>query len=133
MKLTPRKRTFSNTENIIPLINIVFLMLIFFLIAGTIATPISSELLPAETSDMPAAPAKSDVIQILKTGEINYLGKQMSMEEVLEMFPATENSEPVKVIADKSLNAVQLVEFLENLRAAGHQRIRLITVRGSSS
>ena len=133
MKLTPRKRTFSNTENTIPLINIVFLMLIFFLIAGTIATPISSELLPAETSDMAAAPAKSDVIQILKTGEINYLGKQMSMEEVLEMFPATENSEPVKVIADKSLNAVQLVEFLENLRAAGHQRIRLITVRGSSS
>ncbi|MDF2368030.1 biopolymer transporter ExbD [Sneathiella sp.] len=131
MKLTPPKKLRSDPENTIPLINVVFLMLIFFLIAGTIAAPVSRELTPAETREMPTVPAKTDVVQIHNDGAIMYLGKRMSVDEVLEMFPATEMSEPVKVIADKTLNAVRLVEILEKFRAAGHQKIRLITVKGS--
>ena len=48
----PRKRDPS-----IALINIVFLMLVFFLIAGTIAAPLDPELTLVETSPIDSSPS----------------------------------------------------------------------------
>jgi biopolymer transport protein ExbD len=133
MKLTVPKKPHSEAESTIPLINVVFLMLIFFLIAGTIASPISKELQPAETQEIETVPAKSDVVQVLKNGQIMYLGNEVSLSEILEIFPPLKTEEQIKVIADKALNAHRLIEILEKLRAAGHQKIRLITVKGTPS
>ncbi|MAL79631.1 MAG: hypothetical protein CMN55_11060 [Sneathiella sp.] len=131
MKLKIRKKPSVLSENTIPLINVVFLMLIFFLIAGTIASPVSDGLIPAETRSLPPVPAKSDVVQIDKNGDIHYLGREVTIEDVLEIYPPNLKSEPVKIIADRVLAADRLIEILERFRTAGHEDIRLIAIKGA--
>lgn len=132
MKLTLRKKPSLLTENTIPLINVVFLMLIFFLIAGTIAAPALQDLTPAKTRGLPPVQANADVIQIGHDGNIRYLGREVSIDEILEIYPPGLKSEPVRVIADRALAADRLIELLERFRAVGVTDIRLIAINGGA-
>lgn len=130
MKLSIRKKPATLAENTIPLINVVFLMLIFFLIAGSLAAPLAPGLAPPETATLPPAPARSDVVQIVASGEIYYLGETLGREALLARL-AEIGPPDIRLIADKALPADDLIALLEALRAAGHEKIRLMTLAGA--
>ncbi|SNY92708.1 biopolymer transport protein ExbD [Cohaesibacter sp. ES.047] len=121
-------------ENTIPLINIVFLMLIFFLIAGTVAPPISPSLSPPSAVDLPQMPPADNAIEILADGTLVHRGDRLTLADVLSRFPVTgERGEPetdvVKIVADKALPADKLMPVLKALRGVGHRSIRLVTLK----
>lgn len=124
-------------ENTIPLINIVFLMLIFFLIAGTVAPPVSVELTPPSSEDLPLMAPAGNAVEILGDGTLVHHGEKLSLESILARFPAPlevgNTADPdavVHILADKDLPASKLMPVLQALRASGHKAIRLVTVRG---
>ena len=143
-------------ENTIPLINIVFLMLIFFLIAGTVAPPVSSSLTPPDAEDLPSMPPAGNAVEILADGTLIHHGVEMTLEEIVAQFPApvatittgegsdapevaaadadananAEAAGVLHILADKQLPAETLMPVLQAFRAAGHKTIRLVTLRG---
>lgn len=116
-------------ENLIPLINIVFLILIFFLIA-TIIRPFTAK-------DIDLASAKQDdqierlthVIMIDKEGGIRYEGRSVNLEALLTTFADKEDvikEMTLNIIADKALVNGKLLDIVNRLGTAKFKAIKLI-------
>lgn len=136
LKASPSKR--PPVENTIPLINVVFLMLIFFLIMGTVSTPLSSNVNPAITSLLPLVPPHQNVVEIDKDGQIFFRKQALSLTALVEILPQSSahekgSAEVVKLAADKKLQVDRLIEILDKLKSAGIRNVRLITVNGEVS
>ncbi|WP_350335390.1 ExbD/TolR family protein [Coralliovum pocilloporae] len=129
MKL-PRKQKKQAAESTISLINIVFLMLIFFLVAGTLATPIDKALAPADTAELPMTPSDPLTIAIRADGSLFWRGAESTSEAVITILQA-EGQKDVKIIPDRELPVPLLVEQVKALKEAGVEQVRIITIRGS--
>ena len=137
---TPPKR---QSENTIALINIVFLMLIFFLIAGSLTPPLDPEVDLIDTEE--ARPAEPPLaLFVTETAELRYQGAVVTPESfmaALRQAEAVTRVEPddapapgedgpvVKLAADGDLPAVRLVEIIDLLKQAGAGRITIVTER----
>jgi biopolymer transport protein ExbD len=122
-----RPKPSRERESTIALINIVFLMLIFFLIAGTVAPPLDGDVSLIATSEAePAEPP--DALVALADGSLHFRGKATTPEA----FMAARADEPepkVKLAADRDLPAADLIEIVAALRAAGAANVRVVTER----
>lgn len=119
-------------ENTVALVNIVFLMLIFFLIAGAIAPPLDKDLSLIDSSTAePVAPP--DAFAAHADGTLHYRGRPVTISEYMAGLPsaANENEPGVELIADRSLPAVRLVEIVSRLKQAGAKRVAVITRRAA--
>jgi biopolymer transport protein ExbD len=123
----PRPREARQRENTIALINIVFLMLIFFLIAGTLTPPLDNDVkLIATVEAIPADPPEA--LFITAEGELRWQGRTTTVADFLSGRGA-ENEEPIKIAADRSLLAEKLIDVVGELRASGADRIVVVTER----
>ena len=135
-----------NTSNVsdsqmIPLINVVFLMLAFILITGNIEkssekSPDIQELaIPSSTSNLDQEP--HDVtVTLNKSGSVYVDEIATSMDDFAEQFPLSANDiadAQVLIRADASVSAYTTREVLKKLRDLGLRRISLATVRAYSS
>lgn len=125
---TPRRQP---PENTLSLINIVFLMLIFFLVAGHMSTQQKgdvklTELISLETTKLP-----SDAIAITARGEILYKGRQVAKTELLEILRAAKDKDiaSLRLMPDRNLPAAQLVDVLEIIGQAGYLKAKIISLR----
>ena len=123
----PRRKS----ESTIALINIVFLMLIFFLIAGSLAPPVDKSVQMIDTllAD-PAGPP--DALAIRADGTLTWHGQVTTLDEHVAMTlatPATDSDEgPVlRILADRNLPAPRLLETVAAARASGIARVLLVT------
>ncbi len=120
MTLARRK---SKPEPTIALINIVFLMLIFFLIAGTLAPPLKDDLQLVETRDLdPTQPPKGLVIHA--DGRMQSDGADVVQ---VRQFLAAYGDGPVHIIPDRALPARTLLQISADLRDAGADTILIAT------
>ena len=117
-------------DSTIALINIVFLMLIFFLIAGTIVPPLDNQVTPVLSLSEENA-ALENTLSVRVDGKTFHAGKPVSPEEfVSEFIRDVENStKAVRVLPDKDSNAVTLVDIVNRLQAAGAPSVRIVTER----
>ena len=116
---TPRKRDPS-----IALINVVFLMLIFFLIAGTIAAPLESELRLVETEGLEGR-EPPDALVLRADGTLSYRGVPTNAAR----YMASRENGPVRVVPDRAANATVLVKLSSGLRELGATSVILVTER----
>jgi len=133
MKL-PQPKPPRRAENTVSLINIVFLMLIFFLLAGSLATPPDRGLQFPETSSS-SAPGKAPVnaVTVSHEGEISIDGHkttQLALPGILQNLPADRKTHALKLIADRRLEAKALIGIIGVLKAGGFSKITIVTVRG---
>ena len=124
-----RPRATTGREPTIALINIVFLMLIFFLVAGTLAAPLDSDLKLVRTDAIEGS-APADALVLHADGRMSNLGSEIvSAAAFMENLPE-EARRRVRVLPDRDLPATTLVEIGRVLRDAGAQKVVLITERG---
>ncbi|RUT34581.1 biopolymer transporter ExbD [Arsenicitalea aurantiaca] len=126
MKL-PRPEARRPQETAIALINVVFLMLIFFLVAGTIAPPSAPGVTLAVSTDAPQAPPNV-ALQIDAEGGLSWQGVPTRMEDFVARYQPREG-ESLRIGADRALPAEALIDSLGALRAAGITGIVLVTER----
>ena len=119
----------SRREPTIALINIVFLMLVFFMVAGTLARPLDSGVTLIRTADLEGR-APPDALVIHPDGTLNYQGAQMASAAIyMQRFEGFEAPE-VRLVPDRALPAADLVQIARDLRAAGAGRVVIVTQRG---
>ncbi|WP_306151302.1 biopolymer transporter ExbD [Roseovarius sp. MMSF_3281] len=119
----------AEREPTIPLINIVFLMLIFFLVAGTLAVPLDKELRLVSTGDVEGA-APADALLLHADGRMTNRGTEVtSAGAFIEGLPENMRTR-IRIVPDRDLPAASLVAQGRALREAGAESVVIVTERG---
>ena len=115
----PRRKA----EPTIALINVVFLMLVFFLVAGQIAAPPDPGLSPVLAHTDPAR-APDDALVIRADGALFWKGQPTTAAE----FTAAQAAPGVlRIMPDRDLPARDLLGIAASLRALGATGLRVVT------
>ncbi len=121
----PRRRS----EPMIALINIVFLMLVFFLVAAAIAPPLDREVRLVEAGQIEGR-APPDAAVIRADGSLIYRRAEITSEGYLAARLSEETGNPaLRLVPDRDLPAEDLVGIAAELRAAGADEIWIVTER----
>ncbi len=125
-----------HAENILPLINIVFLMLVFFLVAATLKPFSELNVNPPATQAGEQGENIRDTILVDAEGHISFEGALVKPEELTERLRnrlQLGDMPRLKILADKNLPATDLVDVLAATTAAGAKHVSLITARSPGS
>ncbi|WP_299850321.1 biopolymer transporter ExbD [uncultured Roseovarius sp.] len=124
-----KRRQTTRNEPTIALINIVFLMLIFFMVAGTLSQPLDRDLRLVRTSDLEGR-APPDTLVVHPDGRLAYRGETVASAQAFYAARPEDEREVVRVVPDEALPAVTLVNLARDLRALGASRVVIVTQRG---
>ena len=117
-------------DTTIPLINVVFLMLIFFLIAGTVAPPLDPRLTLVDTAGLEDR-EPPDALVIRADGVLEYRGAELTdVAAYVERASIDLPLDAVRLVPDRALPAVRLKQVSDALRALGANRVFVVTERG---
>lgn len=116
----------TQKEPTIALINIVFLMLVFFMIAGTLAVPLDSDLKLIETSGLEGR-EPPDTLVVHADGHLSLRGATVEDPTAFLATLSDEDLEIVRIVPDRALPAKQLVELGNALRRGGAGRVMLVS------
>ncbi|MEQ9520848.1 MAG: biopolymer transporter ExbD [Parvibaculum sp.] len=117
-------------ESVVPLINVVFLLLIFFLLAGTLqpTDDIEVDLPIGQVDDKRAS---EDVILYVEADGFVYLGEKPMSADVapymLRKFLDERGVFDVSIKADENAPAHELIKLMEGLRNVGVREVNLVT------
>lgn len=131
MKLRrPPRRHQDSEQRILPLINIVFLLLIFFMVAGQLSQSDTVRVEPPRSSS--AADMETPLARILMAadGSIHINGIPVAPADVTETVRtllAASAPDAIFVKADSGADARQAIALLAAIRAAGATGVRLVT------
>lgn len=128
----------TNEDNLIPLINVVFLMLIFFMVAGVIRETDSADIKhPASITTK--ALAKETLSLVVNKDESIVVEDQMFTYQSLnsELSRILANKEGVADLyvvlrVDSRLSAKSLHQVLKSIRDAGLLKVQLLTELGDA-
>ena len=120
----------SRTPNLVPLINIVFLLLIFFMLTGTLKRSDIFDISPPESSTWADAEAPELVLLISKSNQIALNNKNIEFSElqkqllvIVETYPLQE----VLVKADGKAYSGTLSKIINIIRESGIKRAAIVT------
>ncbi|MBN9671929.1 biopolymer transporter ExbD [Labrenzia aggregata] len=124
----PQKPVKRPLESTVSLINIVFLMLIFFLVAGQLAPPQDREVTLSEAATEDRMPPP-DALYVRADGALYYRDEPITAETYLTEHSKAgdEAGQLVKLAADKDLEAGRLLEHVSALYKAGAERVVVVT------
>ncbi len=133
LTLAIRRRRLNQDDSLIPLINIVFLMLIFFMVAGQVSQSDSVKVeTPHSTNDKKVVPDSLTVL-VSKQGDI-YVDGEVVLQAQLTRFlmhlrgETEQKALPAIVVkADGQLDVEHLQSILKTIKAAGMSRLALMT------
>ena len=124
----PRKR---EEEQILPLINIVFLLLILFMLAGRLAVSDPFGIMPPESTSEAPAGTEGIVVTVSAAGRLALDGApidEIALERAVVVRITETGAREVSLRADGRAPAIRIVALMETLRRAGVERMHLLTV-----
>ncbi|MEM9840074.1 MAG: biopolymer transporter ExbD [Pseudomonadota bacterium] len=117
-----RKR--AKTEPAISLINIVFLILIFFMVAGTLSQP-AGDVQFVQTTGLECC-SEVDALAVTVDGQLQYKGENVSSPAVF-VDQLDDPEAVVQLLPDRDLPATDLLRLVGELRKAGASRVVVMT------
>lgn len=124
-----RRRRQTRREPTIALINIVFLLLVFFVVAGTLALPIDRDVRLVTTRDLPSD-APPDALILHTDGRMTWRGEAVASAEAFMAGVPPEAAARPRVVPDRDVPALTLIRLGQDLRAAGADTVVIVTERG---
>ena len=118
----PRPRA----ESIVPMINVVFLLLIFFLMTATLAPPDPFDVAPPELEGAPGE-ARSGTLYLAADGRLAY-GPVRGEAVFAAIAAVTPRPERFTLRADGAAPGGEVARVLERLAAAGVTTVDIVTV-----
>jgi len=128
MKFAKKNIKPKNDDNLLPLVNIIFLLLIFFMIAGVVQK--QKELYEVELGTAVIEnyiDADDKTIFIRKDGTIVFDGKGISDNELKTYLKEIEEKEKLVIAADGKITSERLNKILLILTRENIERIVLLT------
>ena len=125
MRLSPATR--RRAEPTITLINVVFLMLVFFLVAGQVAAPLDRDirLISAEAL---ATRAPDDALAVRADGTTLWRA-DVTTPETFAAARIAQGARVLRLVPARDLPASELLRIANALRSAGATEVRLVTER----
>lgn len=118
-----RSRQTAKREPTIALINIVFLMLVFFMVAGTLAQPLSPDLTLAKASDLEGR-SPPDALILMADGTLQYRGAVLPS---IENWDGITPDKPIRVVPDRAAKATDLLKLAAQLRSKNATKVLIVT------
>lgn len=128
--LKVKRQRDEGEENIVPLINIVFLLLIFFMLTGHLVAPEPFDIDPPESHSEADSGEKLAMVLVSKDGRVALDGEELDRSALSEAVAEKLRSTPDLVLqlkADGNADAGEVVSVMETLRAAGIAKLTLLT------
>ena len=125
----------SKELDLIPLINIVFLILIFFMLTGSITATDPLAVEPVQSTNENAAPPENKLITIDKGGQLALEKIRIDREELRRLMIEQKELNTaigVSIKADASLPASILLDLMKLLRESGFEEVTILTVAGAN-
>ncbi|HLW28006.1 MAG TPA: biopolymer transporter ExbD [Kiloniellales bacterium] len=125
----PRQRP-QGDDAMLPLINIVFLLLIFFMIAGKLASSDPFEVEPPESATEELPRAEAPTLLLGSDGRLALEGVIIERDELAEQLQQLREEgrlERLRLRADARMDTPDVVSLMELLRSHGVERVNLIT------
>lgn len=112
-------------DHILPLINIVFLLLIFFMVAGALTSPQSVDVDPPEARVDGEEPGRDDrTLYITADGALTLGERPVALAG---LAAAVGERSEIVLRADAAVEGLRVVAVMRALREAGLERVRLVT------
>lgn len=115
-------------DALLPLINLVFLLLIFFIVAGQLTNEPLPELPGAAQQQQERAPEAD--LMVAADGQWKVQGKVLGEEQLLDALPQPDDNNPLRIAADQSLTMSDLEALLSVLEQGGYTEVLLLTEPG---
>ncbi|CAM4414747.1 ExbD/TolR family protein [Pseudoalteromonas ostreae] len=126
----PERRPDQTEERILPLINLVFLLLIFFMIAGSLSATEPFDITPPTSSSETAQEVETIVVLMNKKGHFALDNQPLSeldlLTEITDIIKRSPNAE-ITIKADAGLVGNHLVSFTHELYSIGVKKLQLLT------
>ncbi|MEP0707140.1 ExbD/TolR family protein [Parvibaculum sp.] len=127
----PRKQF----ETLVPLINVVFLLLIFFLLAGTMQ-PAENVAVSLPEGALNDREREVPTTLIVEADGFVWLGDRPTdakfAGKLVEQYLSEEGTKRVAIKADADAPAEAVLELMEGLREAGVEQVTIMTERSGS-
>ena len=128
------RRSRNGDQEILPLINVVFLLLIFFMVAGRLEAGDPFAVDPPLSTEEDPAGEQTLVILLGADGRKAVNGALVSdanLETTIRRYLDIDMPVKVRIKADGRADAAQLLTVLELFRDAGVETVRLLTITGT--
>jgi biopolymer transport protein ExbD len=131
MMRLPSARTVPTSDWVLQLINIVFLLLLFFLANGTILGHQELGIEPPQSALSKAGAPPRDAIYIDADGQMKFRGQALDAPAIAAALKLEPMLDPaaIQVVADRRLKAILLVDRLLALKRNGLRGASLLTIR----
>jgi biopolymer transport protein ExbD len=131
-KLGIKRRKTSSDEHMLSLINVVFLLLIFFMIAGRLTTADPFKVSPAKSVSELDPTIETAIIHISSNGELAFQHSSIDdagLKEKVRSFLSDHPKGILQLKADAQYQASKVLQLMETLRDVGVKKVSLITQR----
>ena len=127
----PGERRDRSREPMAALIDVVLLLLIFLLLAGTMAPPEPFAVEPPRAREVGAEIPESEAILLAADGRLAHDARVIppaELPEVLSAIVANASPPVLEIKADGAVGAGSLLRLLRESERAGAERVRLLVV-----
>jgi len=135
-----RRRSISEEDNkdidISPLIDVVFILLIFFMVSTTFVKDAQLDIERPSAQSATTASTKSLRVSIDREGDI-YMGEMpirlWSLQGRVRESLRTMSESTVLIVADRGISAEKLIEVVDQCRLAGAKNVGVVTDKEQGS
>ncbi|PTU32644.1 ExbD/TolR family protein [Stenotrophobium rhamnosiphilum] len=134
MKLPVPKREKRTDIDMVPMINFAFLLLIFFMLAGTLVPAQKNPIDPPRSTLATPADPSGNVLLIASDGRVGFGTELLPESELPTRIAEWRKEHPqesLRVKADAAVDATRVINILQRLRASGIEHVSLLAARGT--
>lgn len=131
MKLSPTPPRRKSDEAMLPLINLVFLLMVFFMLVGGITTPDALEMQAVQARQLNEADAAHMGLLVGRDGQLALGGQVFDIEQLaprIEAWRQAQAGRSLQLKADARADAQFVVALLEQLRGLGLEDVEILAV-----
>jgi len=129
-ELTPHRRA----DSALPLINVVFLLLLFLLVSGTLRPPLPEDFSWAETTRNEGAGNIRGGLVLTRGGEVWFEGRLLDDDELTTVLEqAARSSDLLTLQVDKRTRMEAVAAVAAEARSSGFGRLTLVTIEVDGS
>ena len=131
MKLITRKKREYDDDGLLPLVNIIFLLLIFFMIAGVIEKRIVKDDIELPAADLNRFENKEITKIFINKSNIFFINDEITDISKISVYLKSNKINEVVIIADKSLYINEVNILLTKLHENNIKNIKLLSNRNA--
>lgn len=118
-------------ENMIPMINVVFLLLLYFMVAGSIQS--DHDVLPPLSTQLAKPPHHIPILSVNQEGKMWFENRSIKMLDLKTELSRVSSQQKLKIHADARINALTISKIMNVSAEAGILQFVLVVQRRVNS